>query len=84
MQEDQLTVDGHTLRELAGQAGQTPFFVYSRRLVDARVAEVRKLLPAGVHLHYAVKANPLPALVRHIAPRWTDSTWPREVNWRWP
>lgn len=69
VQEDQLTVDGHTLRELAGQAGQTPFFVYSRRLVDARVAEVRKLLPAGVHLHYAVKANPLPALVRHIAPQ---------------
>jgi len=66
---DQLTVDGHTLRELAARAGQTPFYVYSRRLIDERVKKLRTILPAGVHLHYAMKANPLPDLVRHIAPQ---------------
>ncbi|MCE7902154.1 MAG: pyridoxal-dependent decarboxylase, exosortase A system-associated, partial [Gammaproteobacteria bacterium PRO9] len=54
-------------RELAARAGQTPFYVYSRRLIDERVKKLRTILPAGVHLHYAMKANPLPELVRHIA-----------------
>lgn len=66
---DELTVDGQTLRELAQQAGQTPFYVYSRRLIDERLRKLRTILPSGVHLHYAMKANPLPDLVRHIAPQ---------------
>ncbi|MBN8279075.1 MAG: pyridoxal-dependent decarboxylase, exosortase A system-associated [Gammaproteobacteria bacterium] len=66
---DELAVDGRTVRELAREAGQTPFYVYSRRLVDARLRQLRAQLPAGIHLHYAMKANPLPGLVRHIAPQ---------------
>jgi diaminopimelate decarboxylase len=31
------------------------------------VALVRRHLPAGLKLHYAIKANPMPALVRHLA-----------------
>jgi len=67
--DDELTVDGRTLRDLARQAGQTPFYVYSRRLVDERLRTLRTVLPRGIHLHYAMKANPLPELVRHIAPQ---------------
>lgn len=67
--QDELTVDGRTLRDLARQAGQTPFYVYSRRLIDERLRKLRTILPPGIHLHYAMKANPLPDLVRHIAPQ---------------
>ncbi len=67
VRDDELTVDGHTLRELAVRAGQTPFYVYSRQLIDTRLRKLKTILPAGVHLHYAMKANPLPELVRHIA-----------------
>lgn len=67
--QDELTVDGRTLRDLARQAGRTPFYVYSRRLVDDRLRKLRTILPQGIHLHYAMKANPLPELVRHIAPQ---------------
>lgn len=69
VQNDELTVDGHTLRDLVRQAGQTPFYVYSRRLIDERLRKLRTILPAGIHLHYAMKANPLPDVVRHIAPQ---------------
>ena len=48
-------------------AGQTPFFAYDRRVVLERIAGLRRALPDTLHVHYAVKANPMPALVDFIA-----------------
>jgi diaminopimelate decarboxylase len=62
----QLCVGGVPVRRLAQRAGSTPFFAYDRRRVTDRVAAVRAALPAGVHLSYAVKANPMPALLGHL------------------
>jgi diaminopimelate decarboxylase len=62
----QLTVGGIPLDRLAARVGGTPFFAYDRSLVTARTATVRAALPA-VHLRYAVKANPMPALLAHLA-----------------
>ncbi|GGM42579.1 pyridoxal-dependent decarboxylase, exosortase A system-associated [Micromonospora sonchi] len=61
----QLTVGGIPLDRLAARVGGTPFFAYDRRLVTERVAQVRAALPE-VHLRYAVKANPMPALLAHL------------------
>ena len=63
----QLALDGQPLRQLAERVGQTPFYAYDRRLLGARVAALREALPRGVKLHYAMKANPMPALVGHMA-----------------
>ena len=52
---------------LAVRAGRTPFYVYDTAVVDAQLAALRAVLPAAVRLHYAVKANPFPALVEHLA-----------------
>ncbi len=46
---------------------ETPTFVYDAAIVAARVARFRAAFPA-VDLHYAIKANPLPALLERIAP----------------
>lgn len=59
----ELCVGGIPLSRLAERVGQTPFYAYDRHLLAERVASVREALPAGIGLHYAVKANPLPALV---------------------
>lgn len=59
----QLTVGGLPLERLAAQVGQTPFYAYDRQLMKTRVAELRAALPASIKLHYAMKANPMPALV---------------------
>lgn len=58
---------GQSLEALAQQAGQTPFYAYDSALVRSRVASLRRQLPPSVQLHYAMKANPLPAMVALLA-----------------
>ena len=52
---------------LAERVGATPFFAYDRSHITSRVAEVRAAVPARLRLGYAVKANPMPAVVQHLA-----------------
>lgn len=59
----ELVVGGMPLSLLAERVGQTPFYAYDRALLRERVAVLRQVLPASVKLHYAMKANPMPALV---------------------
>jgi diaminopimelate decarboxylase len=66
---DCLVLGGVPVPLLAAQAGSTPFYAYDRRRLDERVALLRRHLPRQVELHYAVKANPFPALVAHMARR---------------
>ena len=65
--ENCLQVGGVPLTELASSIGRTPFYAYDRSLISARVSELRQHLPEDVHLHYAIKANPMLDLVRHLA-----------------
>lgn len=63
-----LLVGGIALDRLAERVGRTPFYAYDRALLSARVAQLRAHLPPGINLHYAIKANPMPAVVQHLAP----------------
>jgi diaminopimelate decarboxylase len=65
--DDCLQVGGIPLTELAQRIGRTPFYAYDRGLITQRVELLRRHLPADVHLHYAIKANPMPEVVRHLA-----------------
>ena len=67
VRDGELVVGGVPLSLLAARAGQTPFYAYDRALLRARVAQLRAALPARVKLHYAMKANPLPAVVCFMA-----------------
>lgn len=63
----ELVIGGVRLTRLARRIGGTPFYAYDRALISRRVAELRAHLPTRVKLHYAIKANPMPALVCHLA-----------------
>jgi diaminopimelate decarboxylase len=63
----ELLVGGVPLTRLAQRVGRTPFYAYDRAQLTARVQHVRAHLPAALRLHYSVKANPMPALVQHMA-----------------
>jgi diaminopimelate decarboxylase len=65
--DDCLQLGGIPLTQFAENVGSTPFYAYDRNLISQRVQLLRKHLPAAVHLHYAMKANPMPAVVRHTA-----------------
>ena len=64
---DVLRINGMSLEQLLWRAGRTPFYAYDRALIDQRIGELRSSLPDSVKLHYAMKANPMPALVNHVA-----------------
>lgn len=61
-----LDVGGIALDRLAQRVGSTPFFAYERRRLTERVELLRSSLPADLDLSYAVKANPMPAVVQHL------------------
>jgi diaminopimelate decarboxylase len=67
VRDDSLHIGGMPLARLAQRVGQTPFYVYERKAMSERVALLRRHLPPEVHLHYAMKANPMPAVVQHMA-----------------
>ncbi|ATE64059.1 pyridoxal-dependent decarboxylase, exosortase A system-associated [Rhizorhabdus dicambivorans] len=61
-----LMIGGRSADEWIGIAGDTPLFVYDLAIVRDRIARFRAAFP-GVSLHYAIKANPHPPLVRAMA-----------------
>ncbi len=65
--DDCLIIGGVPLTELAERVGSTPFYAYERRALEDRVGLLRGKLPPEVELHYAIKANPMPAVVSHMA-----------------
>ncbi len=67
VRDGELVVGGECLSLLAARVGQTPFYAYDRTRLRGRVAALRAVLPASVKLHYAMKANPMPAVVGLMA-----------------
>ncbi|TGN66748.1 pyridoxal-dependent decarboxylase, exosortase A system-associated [Nocardioides eburneiflavus] len=63
----ELLVGGVPLSRLAQRVGSTPFFAYDRELLTQRVARLRAAMPDDLEISYAVKANPMPALVQHLS-----------------
>jgi len=62
-----LLIGGIALNRLAQRVGSTPFYAYDRQLMSQRVLDVRAAMPADLKIHYAMKANPMPAVVQHMA-----------------
>lgn len=63
----ELLVGGQPLARVVAAVGTTPCYLYDRGRLARRAGGLRALLPQNVHLHYAMKANPMPALVCHMA-----------------
>ena len=62
-----LQVGGCPLPDVVRRAGGTPLYAYEGALISRRVADLRLALPEELSLHYAVKANPMAQVVRHLA-----------------
>jgi diaminopimelate decarboxylase len=59
----ELCINGIRLSHLALRVGQTPFYAYDRSMLRTRLTQLRRALPEQIAIHYAIKANPMPALV---------------------
>lgn len=65
--EGELAIGGQKVSALVERAGDTPLFVYSRTMLDQRMADLRAAMPQRLQINYAVKANPFGPLVSHMA-----------------
>lgn len=52
-----------SIHQLADRVGSTPFYVYDRRVIQQKIDELKRNLPKELSIHYAVKANPMSALL---------------------
>lgn len=62
-----LLIGGERADALVARAGDTPLFVYGGAMIAVRVAALRAAMPAGLGIHYAIKANPFPPLLALMA-----------------
>ena len=67
MKDGQLYAAEKPVEQIIAIAGQTPLYIYDRQLITQRIKTLRSILPESIKLHYAIKANPMPAVVQHLA-----------------
>jgi diaminopimelate decarboxylase len=67
IEESDLLIGGLTVDELVEEAGDTPLFVYDMAIVRRRIERLRDAMPDELSLHYAIKANPYPPLLKLMA-----------------
>ena len=65
-EDNELVWAGRRVSEIAQEAGSTPFYCYDRKRLDQRVDALRDALPEDISIHYAMKANPMRAVVTHM------------------
>lgn len=65
--DDVLVWAGRKVFDIASEVGSTPFFAYDRDRMSRRVSELRAAMPEALQIHYAIKANPMPDVVGHMA-----------------
>lgn len=66
-EEGMLLVGGCGAASLVDEAGDTPLFAYDMAIIEAQVRRFRAAMPAALHLHYAIKANPYAPLLARMA-----------------
>ena len=53
---------------IAAQYG-TPLYIYDQQLIETKIDQVQKALPANFQLYYSIKANPNAAILRTMVAR---------------
>jgi diaminopimelate decarboxylase len=54
------------IAQLAAEHG-TPLYAYDSQRIRQRIQDLRGILPAAIGIHYAIKANPFPPLLRTMS-----------------
>ena len=63
----EILIAGRPLSQVVTEVGSTPCYLYDRQRLAERAGQLRAAFPKRVLLHYAIKANPMPALVAFMA-----------------
>jgi diaminopimelate decarboxylase len=67
MKDNELQVNKVKISHIEKLLGSTPFYAYDKKLLQDKVAKFKSVFPKEITLHYAIKANPFPALVHFMS-----------------
>lgn len=63
---NQIWIAGRPLSDIVEQYG-SPIYIYAKQHIEQRVRDLRQTIPPELSIYYAVKANPMPALIEYMA-----------------
>lgn len=66
IRDDSLHISGQSITELVNSGIRPPCYIYSKQVIDKKITLLRETLPTSIKIHYSIKANPFPELVRYI------------------
>lgn len=58
-----LMIGGKNFQDILSQHEDVPAYIYDRSVIKRKIESLRKILPEKMHIHYAMKANPMPEVV---------------------
>lgn len=61
-----LVVGGQKFTEILAKHPDVPAYIYDRSVINKKLELLREHLPASMHIHYAIKANPMPEVVGYV------------------
>ena len=65
-QDNCLVIEGEKFTTFLESQPDVPAYIYSRSAIKQKIDVLRQYLPSSMHLHYAIKANPMPEVVRFV------------------
>ena len=60
-----LLIGGRKFTDILKQHKDVPAYIYDRSVIKQKINSLRKILPESMHIHYAIKANPMPEVVNY-------------------
>lgn len=52
--------------DILSQHEDVPAYIYDSSVIKRKIDSLRKILPESMHIHYAIKANPMPEVVSYV------------------
>ena len=52
--------------DILSQHEDVPTYIYDSSVIKRKIDSLRKILPESMHIHYAMKANPMPEVVAYV------------------
>ncbi len=64
-----LVIGNQKFTDILSQHEDVPAYIYDRSVIAKKIDSLRDVLPASMHIHYAMKANPMPEVVNFVQGR---------------
>ena len=61
-----LMIGSQKFTDILKKHKDVPAYIYDSSVINRKINTLRAILPESMHIHYAIKANPMPEVVSYI------------------